>query len=187
VTAAPELGWSAVDVAPALLGWTLLVDGVGGEIVETEAYPADDPASHAFAGATRRNASMFARAGAVYVYRSYGVHWCANVVTGAEGEGAAVLLRALRPTHGLEAMRERRATAAERLLCAGPGRLAQALAITGDHDGAMIDRPPFALVPPSDPVEVVATRRVGISKAVDRPWRFVVRGSRWVSVAPRRA
>ncbi len=183
----PPLGGTAVAAARALLGWTLLVDGVGGILVETEAYEPDDPASHSFGGTTPRNAAMFGPPGTLYVYRSYGVHWCANVVTGRPGEGAAVLLRALEPTHGVDAMRVRRGVADDRLLCAGPGRLTQALAITGAHDGARLDRPPFTLAPPGAPVDVAATPRVGISKAVDRPWRFVVRDCRWVSAGPRPA
>jgi DNA-3-methyladenine glycosylase len=188
VTLPPVLDGGAVDAARSLLGWTLLVHGIGGEIVETEAYEADDPASHSYPGPTRRNRSMFGPSGRLYVYRSYGIHWCANVVTGREGEGAAVLLRALQPTHGLDVMRERRGVEDDRLLCTGPGRLTQALAIGGERDGAWLDQPPFQLLPPSaTPLEVDVTRRVGISKAVDRPWRFVVRGSRWATAGPPRA
>ncbi len=145
----PELDGSAVAAAKALVGWTLLVDGVGGVIVEAEAYTPDDPASHSFRGPTKRNAAMFGPPGTVYVYRAYGLHWCANVVAGDEGVGAAVLLRALEPTHGIDAMRRRRGLDDASLLCAGPGRLTQALEITGEHDGARIDRSPFEWRPPS--------------------------------------
>ncbi len=177
----------AHEVAPALLGWTLLVDGVGGVIVEVEAYGPDDPASHSYRGETLRNRAMFGPPGRLYVYRSYGVHWCANVVCEPAGVGAAVLLRALEPTHGLETMRARRGVRDSRLLCAGPGRLTQALAISGAADGARLDRSPFRLLPPSHPVEAVATPRIGITKASAIPWRFVVRGSAWASRGPRRA
>jgi len=176
-----------LEAAPALLGWTLLVDGVGGTIVEVEAYAPDDPASHSYRGETPRNRAMFGPPGRLYVYHSYGIHWCANVVCGPAGVGAAVLLRALEPTHGLEKMCERRRLSDARLLCAGPGRLTQALGLTGDHDGAQLDLPPFRLYPPAGTVEIDATPRVGITKASALPWRYVVRGSRWASRGPRRA
>lgn len=163
------------------MGATLLKDSVGGVIVETEAYLEDDPASHSFPGRTRRNASMFGPPGSLYVYRSYGLHWCANVVCGEEGEGAAVLLRALEPTHGLAEMRRRRGVADERALCAGPGRLCEALAITGADDGRPLDRPPFELLLPKAPVEVVVSPRVGITRARERPWRYCLKGSAYVS------
>jgi DNA-3-methyladenine glycosylase len=124
---------------------------------------------------------MFGPAGRLYVYRSYGIHWCANVVCHAEGVGAAVLLRALEPTHGLDVMRTRRGVADDRLLAAGPGRLTQALAISDAHDGADLRGPPFVLEPPSAAVEVVASPRVGISRASDRPWRYSLAGSSFVS------
>jgi DNA-3-methyladenine glycosylase len=177
----------SVAAAPLLLGWTLLVDGVGGRIVEVEAYTQTDPASHAFPGLTARNASMFGPPGRLYVYRSYGIHWCANIVCDRPGIGAGVLLRAIEPTHGLDRMTERRGVDDARLLCAGPGRLAQALGITGASDGAALDVEPFALVPPAEVLTVAATPRVGISHAIERPWRFVVRGSPWVSRGPRPA
>ncbi len=179
------LAGSLHDVARGILGWTFLHDGVGGAIVEVEAYAPDDPASHAFRGRTPRNGSMFAAAGTLYVYRSYGMHWCANVACEREDVGAAVLLRALEPTHGLEQMRARRGRVEDRLLCAGPGRLSQALGITGDEDGRRAAAAPFALEPPKAAVEVVCTRRVGITRAADLPWRYVVRGSPWLSRGPR--
>jgi DNA-3-methyladenine glycosylase len=164
----------APEAAPALLGWTLLLDGVGGVIVETEAYTEDDPASHSFRGRTARNGSMFGPAGRLYVYRSYGIHWCANVVCDADGTGAAVLLRALEPTHGLQTMRARRGVEDVRLLCSGPGRLTQALGISADHDGAALDEQPFALLPPEAVPSFTTTPRIGITKAVELDRRYVV-------------
>jgi len=169
------------DAARALVGCTLLVDGVGGTIVEVEAYAPDDPASHSFRGENVRNAAMFGPAGHLYVYRSYGVHWCANVVCCEPGTGAAVLLRALEPTHGIDEMRARRRLEDVRLLCSGPGRLTQALGISGAHDGLALDRPPFALLDPSERAEVVVGPRVGITRAVELPWRYSVSGSLFVS------
>ncbi len=163
------------------MGWTLLVDGVGGVIVETEAYSPDDPASHAYRGPTRRNATMFGPPGHLYVYRSYGVHWCANVVCADEGTAAAVLLRALEPTDGLAEMRSRRGVEDARLLASGPGRLTQALAISAEHDGLDLAREPFALVPSERPVAVVASPRVGITRAIEQPWRYSLAGSTFVS------
>lgn len=150
-------------------------------IVETEAYAPDDPASHSYGGRTRRNATMFGPAGRLYVYRSYGIHWCANVVCGEEDVGAAVLLRALEPTHDVDQMRSRRGVDDLTLLCSGPGRLSQALGLSGEHDGADLARPPFELVRPRRRVEVVASLRVGITRGADRPWRFARRGSTYVS------
>ena len=178
---------SVHDAAPGLIGWTLLVDGVGGRIVEVEAYEETDPASHSFGGPRGRNVVMFGPAGHLYVYRSYGIHWCANIVCGAPGHGAAVLLRALEPTHGLERMRERRRTDNPRLLCAGPGRLCEALAVTGEHDGASLDERPFELRARTRQVEVVAAPRIGITRAADLPWRYVLAGSAFVSRALPRA
>ncbi len=158
------------------------MDGVGGVIVETEAYDQDDPASHAFGGLRRRNATMFGPPGHLYVYRSYGLHWCANVVCGAEGVASAVLLRALQPTHGLDEMRARRALVDPGLLAAGPGRLAQALGLTGDNDGDDLLAPPYELVPPPEPaVNVVVSTRIGITRAVEQPWRYTLAGSSFVS------
>ena len=169
------------EAARALVGWTLLVDGVGGTIVEVEAYDRDDPAAHGFRGRTERNASMFGPAGHAYVYRSYGIHWCLNLVCGPVGVPAAVLVRALEPTHGLAVMRERRGLADERLLCAGPGRLCQALGVSREHDGLALDEPPFALRPPAAAVEVAVATRIGITRAADLPWRYVAKGSRYLS------
>jgi DNA-3-methyladenine glycosylase len=169
------------EVARDLIGAALLVDGVGGTIVEVEAYDQDDPASHGFGGRTSRNDSMFGPGGHAYVYRSYGVHWCLNLVTGGEGRASAVLLRALEPTHGVERMRSRRGLEDIRLLCAGPGRLCQALGVTREHDGLPLDRPPFELHAHPREVDVVAGARVGITRAVDLPWRYALAGSRYVS------
>ncbi len=163
------------------------MDGVGGVIVETEAYADDDPASHSFRGRTRRNASMFGPPGRLYVYRAYGIHWCANVVCREEGVGAAVLLRALEPTLGLEEMRARRGVDDPLLLCSGPGRLTQALGLTADHDGLALDRPPFRLLEPPGHVDVTAAPRVGITQAGDLPWRYVLTGSAFTSRPPPRA
>ncbi len=177
------LSRSVHDVAPALVGWTLLVDGVGGRIVEVEAYREDDPASHSYGGPRGRNLVMFGPPGRLYVYRSYGVHWCANVVCEGDGTGAAVLLRALEPTHGIETMRARRGLDDVRLLCSGPGRLTQALGITREHNGSSLELPPFALLPPEQRPAVVVSRRIGIRKAADRPWRYLAAGSQFVSRA----
>ena len=168
----------AATVAAELIGWRLLADGVGGVIVETEAYDRTDPASHSFAGPTPRNASMFGPPGRAYVYRSYGLHWCLNLVCET---GSAVLLRALEPTFGLETMRVRRRLDAPRLLCAGPGRLAQALGIDRSHDGLPLDRTPFAWGAPDGHVSVAATTRIGISRGIEAPWRFLVPGSPYLS------
>jgi DNA-3-methyladenine glycosylase len=172
---------SVHEVAPELVGCTLLVDGVGGRIVEVEAYDGEDPASHGFRGETRRNRSMFGPPGYAYVYRSYGIHWCLNLVCALEGRAEAALVRALEPAHGLDRMRARRGLADERLLCSGPGRLCQALGITGEHDGLALDRPPFELLPRTEEVELVRGPRIGISVATDEPWRYVEAGSRFVS------
>ena len=160
---------------------TLLVDGVGGPIVEVEAYDGADPASHGFRGPTPRNASMFGPPGHAYVYRSYGIHWCLNLVCEEEKSAAAVLVRALEPAHGLERMRERRGLDDPRLLCAGPGRLCQALGVSSEHNGLRLDRVPFELVASRGPVEIVVGPRIGISRAADLPWRYAVAGSRYLS------
>ena len=170
------------EVAPELIGALLLVDGVGGTIVEVEAYDHEDPAAHGFRNRrTERNASVFLPGGHAYVYRSYGIHWCLNIVCGEEGVAGAVLVRALEPTHGVEEMVARRGVSELRLLCSGPGRLAQALGVTRAHDGLAIDRPPFELRPRAAPVELVTGPRIGITKAVDQPWRFGLAGSGFLS------
>jgi DNA-3-methyladenine glycosylase len=176
----PDFSLTAPELARALIGTVLTVDGVGGAVVETEAYRRDDPASHSFAGPTRRNAAMFGPPGRAYVYRSYGIHWCFNVVCGPPGSGQAVLLRALEPLAGLEAMAKRRRLHDPRLLCAGPGRLAEALGITIALDGADLLAPPFVWAP-GPRHAVAAGPRIGISKAADRPWRFCAMGSRFLS------
>ena len=172
---------SVHEVAADLIGATFLVDGVGGVIVEVEAYHHTDPAAHSFNGRTARNAVMFGPPGRVYVYRSYGIHWCVNFVCEPEGSASAVLIRALMPTAGLEVMRRRRVVAGERLLCAGPGRLCQALAITGAHNGAVLNQPPFALLARPAPTEIVSGPRIGITRAADLPWRYGLKGSRFLS------
>lgn len=173
---------SVHEIAPQLIGVELLVGGVGGVIVEVEAYDHDDPASHGYLNRrTRRNGSMFLGGGHAYVYRSYGIHWCLNFVCGDVGVADAVLVRALEPTRGIEEMRRRRDVDDPRLLCAGPGRLCQALGVTGALDGLALDRAPFALAPTEVGFDVVASPRIGLSKAVDRPWRYTARGSRFLS------
>jgi DNA-3-methyladenine glycosylase len=176
------------EVARQLIGVTLLVDGVGGRIVETEAYDASEPASHCYIGQTERNFSMFGPPGRSYVYRSHGLHWCLNFVCREEGHGAGVLIRALEPLAdpaGLARMRERRGLDDVRLLCAGPGRLAQALGVTRAHNNLPLDTPPFLLLPRAHEaqvqMQVLAGTRIGISKAVELPWRFVEAGSRFLS------
>ena len=170
-----------LEVAEELIGATFLVDGVGGKIVEVEAYHHEDPAAHGYRGRTERNATMFGPPGYAYVYRSYGIHWCVNFVCEPEGVADAVLIRALEPTHKLSLMRRRRGVEDERRLCSGPGRLCQALAITGAHDGLALDRPPFRLEPRTEKPEVVRGPRIGISRATDLPWRYGLAGSRYLS------
>ncbi len=170
-----------LEVAPDLIGVTLLVNGVGGRLVEVEAYHHTEPAAHSFGGETERNAVMFGPPGYAYVYRSYGIHWCLNFVCEPKGSAAAVLIRAIEPTAGLAAMRRRRGLADERLLCSGPGRLCQALGITRANNGMALDRPPFELFTRQGEEEVVAGRRIGLTKAVELPWRYGEKGSRFLS------
>jgi DNA-3-methyladenine glycosylase len=169
------------DVAREVIGATLLVDGVGGTIVEVEAYDQTEPASHGFRGLTERNAAMFGPGGHAYVYRSYGIHWCLNLVTGEEGRASAVLVRALEPTQRLDEMRHRRGVDAPRLLCSGPGRLCQALGVTREHDSLPLDRPPFSVLARAREVHVVSGPRIGITRAADLPWRYALEGSPFLS------
>ena len=173
----------APEVARQLIGVTLLVDGVGGVIVEAEAYDRSEPAAHSYHGPTPRNFSMFGPPGRSYVYRSHGLHWCLNFACREAGHGAGVLIRALQPTIGLEAMRARRGLRDEHLLCAGPGRLCQALGVTRAHNDLALDAPPFQLIAPGAAVavQVAVGPRIGISKAVELPWRFGLAGSRFLS------
>jgi DNA-3-methyladenine glycosylase len=174
-------GRSVHEVAPDLIGATLLVSGVGGRIVEVEAYDQTDPAAHSFRGPTARNAVMFGPPGYAYVYRSYGIHWCLNLVCQPKGSAAAVLIRALEPLTGLAAMRRRRGMDDERLLCAGPGRVCEALGVTAAHNGLALFKPPFEIFKRMQAVEVVTGPRIGLTKAVDKPWRYGLKGSRFLS------
>ena len=172
---------SVHEVAPDLIGATFLVNGVGGIIVEVEAYHHTDPAAHSFRGPTPRNRVMFGPPGFTYVYRSYGIHWCVNFVCEAEGSASAVLIRALQPTHGLAAMRRRRGLQDEHALCSGPGKLCEALGISVAHSGLPLDRQPIALHAASARHDVVSGVRIGITKAVELPWRYGLKGSRFLS------
>lgn len=189
-TATPTLGKplkraffdrSVHEVAPDLIGATFLVDGVGGVIVEVEAYHQTDPAAHSYRGPTPRNRVMFGPAGFSYVYRSYGIHWCANFVCEAEGSASAVLIRALEPTHGLAAMRRRRGLDDEQALCSGPGKLCEALGISIAHSEKPLDTPPIALFAPTAKPDIVRGKRIGITKAVELPWRYGLKGSKFLS------
>jgi DNA-3-methyladenine glycosylase len=172
---------SVHEVAPDLIGATLLVNGVGGVIVEVEAYHHTDPAAHSFGGPTPRNSVMFGPPGFAYVYRSYGIHWCVNFVCEQAGSASAVLIRALQPTHGVPAMRRRRGLHDERLLCSGPGKLTQALGITVAHNALPLDAPPFVLHARPGKPEIIAGVRIGITKAVDLPWRYGLKDSKFLS------
>ena len=169
------------EVAPELIGITLLLDGVGGRIVEVEAYDQDDPASHSFRGRTAMTASMFGPAGHAYVYRSYGVHWCLNFVCEEDGSASAVLIRALAPTQGLGAMRRRRGLHDERALCSGPGKLCEALGVTRKQNGLALDRAPFELRARTSRPEIATGVRIGITKAAEKPWRYGLKGSPFLS------
>jgi DNA-3-methyladenine glycosylase len=172
---------SVHEVAPDLIGVTLLLDGVGGRIVEVEAYDQEDPASHGYRGRTARNEAMFGPPGHAYVYRSYGIHWCLNLVCCGEGTAEAVLIRALEPTAGLDEQRARRGLDDVRLLCAGPGRVCQALGITRDQDGLPLDRPPFRLEERTEVPEILTGARIGITRATELSWRYGLAGSRFLS------
>jgi DNA-3-methyladenine glycosylase len=188
--AAPRLGKplkrsffarSVHEVAPDLIGATLLVNGVGGVIVEVEAYHHTDPAAHSFRGPTARNKVMFGPPAFSYVYRSYGIHWCVNFVCEAKGSASAVLIRALQPTHGIVSMRRRRGLQDERALCSGPGKLCEALGITIEHSELPLDQPPFALHARMSKPDIASGVRIGITKAVDLPWRYGWKGSKFLS------
>jgi DNA-3-methyladenine glycosylase len=174
-------GRSVHDVAPDLIGATLLVNGVGGLIVEVEAYHHSEPAAHSFNGPTPRTMVMFGPPGFSYVYRSYGIHWCVNFVCEKEGSASAVLIRALQPTHGLAAMRQRRGVEDERALCSGPGKLCEALGITIQTSELPLDQPPFALHARIGKAEIATGVRIGITKAADLPWRYGLKGSKFLS------
>ena len=175
---------SVHEVARDLIGCRLFFGGVGGTIVETESYERDDPACHAYVGLTDRTEVLFGPPGRAYVYLSYGIHSLLNAVAEPKGEAAAVLIRALEPTAGLEQMRGRRGERPDAELCSGPGKLTEALGIGLERNGADLSRDPFLMLPPEGPAPAVVTGpRIGITKAVDRPWRFYAAGSRFVSRA----
>ena len=173
---------SVHDVARDLIGCRLFFDGCGGTIVETESYERDDPACHAYVGLTDRTEPLFGPPGRAYVYLSYGIHSLLNAVAEPEGEAAAVLIRALEPTDGLEAMRERRGDRPDGELCSGPGKLTEALGIGLEQNDTDRAADPFLLLPPvGEPPAIVTGPRIGITKAVERPWRFCAAGSPFVS------
>jgi DNA-3-methyladenine glycosylase len=172
-------------VAPDLIGATLLVDGVGGIITEVEAYHHTEPAAHSFNGPTPRNMVMFGPPGFLYVYRSYGIHWCMNFVCEKEGSASAVLIRALEPTHGLDLMYKRRSkyikNLNDRLLCSGPGKLCEAMAVSDKHNALALDAPPIAIQARTRKPEIVSGLRIGITKAAELPWRYGLKGSKFLS------
>ena len=170
-----------LEVAPELIGATLMVNGVGGRIVEVEAYHHTDPAAHSYTGMTERNAVMFGPPGYAYVYRSYGIHWCLNFVCEPNGSASAVLIRALEPLAGIAAMRRRRGLSEERALCSGPGKLCEALGVTRAHNASPLDRTPFEVRARTASLEIAVGPRIGITKAVDHPWRFGLKGSKFLS------
>ncbi len=170
-----------LKVAPELIGANQLVNGVGGRIVEVEAYHHTDPAAHSYNGRTERNAVMFGPPGYAYVYRSYGIHWCLNFVCEEEGSASAVLIRALEPVAGIAAMRRRRGLVDERALCSGPGKLCEALGVSHRHNGLPLDRLPFELRARGESLDIVVGVRIGITKAIEHPWRYGLKGSRFLS------
>lgn len=172
---------SVHEAAPDLLGATLLVDGIGGTIVEVEAYDQNDPAAHGYRGRTQRNASMFGPPGHAYVYRAYGLHWCLNFVCEGVGTASAILIRAIEPRFGIPIMQARRRLTDIRLLCSGPGRVCEALGVTRAHDGLALDLPPFEILARSTSVRVTSGLRIGITKAADRPWRYGLAQSGFLS------
>jgi DNA-3-methyladenine glycosylase len=172
---------SVHEVAPELIGATLLFRGVGGIIVEVEAYHHTDPAAHSYNGPTPRNAVMFGPPGYVYVYRSYGIHWCMNFVCEDKGSASAVLLRAIEPTDGIAAMQRQRRTDDVRLLCSGPGKLTEAMGITHAQNGAAVDEAPFELRARTGEPDIAVGVRIGITKAAELPWRYGLAGSRFLS------
>jgi DNA-3-methyladenine glycosylase len=175
---------SVLEVARDLIGCTLTHGGCGGVIVETESYQRDDPACHAFVGLTPRTEVLFGPPGRAYVYLSYGIHCLLNAVAEPDGRAAAVLIRALQPTFGLDQMRARRGERPDRDLCSGPGKLTEALGVGLGANGADLTRDPFRLHQPAGEwrgVEVVTGPRIGITKAAERPWRFCAAGNRCVS------
>jgi DNA-3-methyladenine glycosylase len=175
---------SVHEVARDLVGCRLLFEGCGGVIVETESYERDDPACHAYVGPTKRNEVLFGPPGRAYVYLSYGIHSLLNAVAEPDGTAAAVLIRALEPAIGLERMRERRGGRPDHDLCSGPGKLTEALGIGLSLNGAELTREPFSLLARAGRwkgAEIVSGPRIGITKAVEQPWRFCAAGSRFVS------
>ncbi len=172
---------SVHEVAPDLIGATLLVNGVGGIIVEIEAYHHTEPAAHSYNGPTPRNAIMFGPPGYLYVYRSYGIHWCMNFVCEEEGSASAILVRAIEPTHGIPAMRRRRGQHDERALCSGPGKVCEALAVSHKQNGFALDAAPFQIYAPTQKPQVVTGVRIGITKAADLPWRYGWKDSKFLS------
>jgi DNA-3-methyladenine glycosylase len=172
---------SVHEVAPELVGATLLVNGVGGIITEIEAYHHTEPAAHSYRGPTPRNMVMFGPPGFLYVYRSYGIHWCMNFVCEKEGSASAILIRALEPTHGIAAMRRRRMLHEERSLCSGPGKLCSAMAVTDKHNGMALDAAPIVVHARTEVPEIATGIRIGITKAVELPWRYGIRESRFLS------
>ncbi len=172
---------SVHQVAPELIGATLLFSGVGGIIVEVEAYHHTDPAAHSFGGRTERNAVMFGPPGYAYVYRSYGIHWCVNFVCEREGSASAVLIRAIEPTKGLVSMRRRRGMKNERQLCSGPGKLCEALGITRAQNALPLDAKPFQIFARAAPVKILKGVRVGITKAAEKSWRYGLKDSKFLS------